>query len=59
MRCPSIYPPRQEHTEPLLAGQVWSDWLRPLVFMGVGAAFMAQAVAFAYQLAKGESMIEE
>ncbi|MEN8129001.1 MAG: 4Fe-4S dicluster domain-containing protein [Pseudomonadota bacterium] len=52
------HPPNPERVEPPLAAQVWSKWVRPLVFMVVGAALAGQAVAFVYQLTKGESKVE-
>ena len=53
------HPPNPDRTEPPPIAQLWSQWLRPLVALGVGAAFLGQAIAFFYQLRKGEPPSEE
>jgi len=51
------YPPRQPRMP--AAGEWWSQVLKPLVLTAVGATFAGQAVAFFYQLWKGEEQFEE
>ena len=41
------------------AGEWWSQLLKPLVLTAVGATFAGQAVAFFYQLWKGEEQFED
>jgi len=41
------------------AGEWWSRAVKPLVLAAVGATFLGQAVAFFYQLAKGEEQFED
>lgn len=53
------HPPDPARLQPPLPGRLWSQWLRPLMFLGIGAVFLGQAVAFCYQLFKGEPPVEE
>ena len=53
------YPPIKEKMQLPRMAQIWSQWLRPLVAFVVGAAFLGQAIAFFYQLSKGEPPVEE
>lgn len=41
------------------AGEWWSRVVKPLVLTAVGATFLGQAVAFFYQLSKGEKQFED
>ncbi len=53
------YPPNKEQMVAPMPTRFWSRWLLPLIASLVGAAFMGQAIAFFYQLTKGEPSIEE
>ena len=43
----------------LRPGEVWKKLVKPLVLAAVGATFLGQAIAFFYQLHKGEKEFEE
>lgn len=51
------FPPRPPRL--LAAGQAWRRVVKPLVLAAVGATFLGQAIAFFYQLGKGEKDFED
>ncbi len=53
------FPPDPEHVGPPIQGEFFARILRPLVFAGIAASFVGQAVAFFYQLTKGEPPVGE
>lgn len=51
------FPPRPPRL--LAAGQAWRSVVKPLVLAAVAATFVGQAIAFFYQLGKGEKDFED
>ncbi len=53
------FPLKKELTEPPQPAQVWTRWILPLTAAAIGLSFSGQALAFFYQLYKGEPPTEE